>query len=117
MDDITLTVGGVDWTGWESIQASRSVDAMAGAFSLGLADRVQYGGAVLPLSPGMECVLSCGSDTLVTGFIDSVSQSLDSGRHGITVSGRDKSADLVDASVKVLITSCIEANKRLTLRN
>ncbi|WP_346666324.1 phage baseplate assembly protein [uncultured Mailhella sp.] len=98
MDDITLTVGGVDWTGWESIQASRSVDAMAGAFSLGLADRVQYGGAVLPLSPGMECVLSCGSDTLVTGFIDSVSQSLDSGRHGITVSGRDKSADLVDAS-------------------
>lgn len=98
MDDITLTVGGVDWTGWESLQASRSVDAMAGAFSLGLANRVQYGGAALPLSPGMECVLSCGSDTLVTGFIDSVSQSLDVGRHGITVSGRDRSADLVDSS-------------------
>lgn len=98
MDDITLTVGGVDWTGWESIQASRSVDAMAGAFSLGLADRVQHGGSSLPLAPGMECVLSCGSDTLVSGFIDSVSQSLDAGRHGITVSGRDRSADLVDAS-------------------
>lgn len=98
MADITLTVGGVDWTGWESLQASRSVDAMAGAFSLGLADRVQYGGASLPLAPGMECELSSGADTLVTGFIDSVSQSLDSGRHGITVSGRDRSADIVDAS-------------------
>ena len=98
MDDITLTVGGVNWTGWESLQASRSVDAMAGAFSLGLANRVQYGGAALPLSPGVDCVLACGADTLVTGFIDSVSQSLDSGRHGITVSGRDRSADIVDAS-------------------
>lgn len=98
MDDITLTVGGVDWTGWESLQASRSVDAMAGAFSLGLANRVQYGGVSLPLSPGMECSLKYGNDRLVTGYIDSVSQSLDSGRHGITVSGRDKSADLVDAS-------------------
>lgn len=98
MDNLTLTVGGVDWTGWESIQVSRSVDAMSGAFSLGLADRVQYGGATLPLSPGMECVLSYGGDILVTGFIDSVSRSLDAGRHGVTVSGRDKSADLVDSS-------------------
>lgn len=98
MDNITLSVDGVDWTGWESLQASRSVDAMAGAFSLGLADRVQYGGVSLPLAPGMECVLSCNGEALVTGFIDSVSQSLDAGRHGITVNGRDRSADIVDAS-------------------
>lgn len=38
-DDITLRIDGVDWTYWTSVQVTRQMDAIAGTFSLALADK------------------------------------------------------------------------------
>jgi len=97
-ESVTLSIGGVSWSGWESCQVVKSVDSMAGAFALGLTDRTCHGGVRLPIAPGMDCLLETNGDHLVKGYIDKVEHSLTSSSHGIRVDGRDSSADLVDCS-------------------
>lgn len=95
---VTIIIDGVRWSGWKSCQVARGVDSMAGAFSLGLCDRWQEGASPVPLAPGMKCRVCAGEDTLITGYIDTVENSISHAEHGITVTGRDASADLVDCS-------------------
>jgi prophage tail gpP-like protein len=105
-DLITLRIGGVDWTYWKSVEIVRQMDAIAGAFSLTLADKwvpgAQPAGSraqePLPVAAGQECELLIGSDPVIRGWIDKVTPSFSASEHGISVSGRDASADLVDCS-------------------
>jgi prophage tail gpP-like protein len=106
IDPITLRVGGVDWSYWKSVEIVRQMDAVAGAFSLALADKWVPGAqsartssqSALPIAAGQECELLIGRDPVIKGYIDKVTPSFSASDHGITVSGRDASADLVDCS-------------------
>lgn len=100
IDPITLRIDGVDWSHWQSVEVTRQVDAIAGSFSLALVER--WGDAdgmqSMPLAAGLPCELLIGQDPVINGYIDKVSPSFSAGAHGITVTGRDKSADLVDCA-------------------
>ena len=98
IDPITLRINGVDWTYWKSVEITRQMDAIAGAFSIGLADRWVKGARAMPIAAGMECEVLIGEDPVIRGYIDKVSPSFSAHDHGISISGRDKSADLVDCS-------------------
>ena len=103
MEQVALRIEGVDWKGWTSCQITRSVDAIAGGFVLGLSDRWEPGQRSMPLAAGMRCELlsSFGSgtaDPLISGFIDKTNFSLSANSHAVTVEGRDASGDLVDCS-------------------
>ena len=50
------------------------------------------------LREGAPCTLHYDGELLITGYLDSVAPSYSSEEHSITVSGRDKTADLVDCS-------------------
>ena len=95
---VTLQIGGVNWQGWKSVEVSRQVDAIAGSFSLGLTDKWAPGQQALPLAAGMACKILAKGDPLIDGHLDKVVFGFKVGEHSITVSGRDKSADLVDCS-------------------
>ena len=97
-DDITLRIDGVDWTYWTSVQVSRQMDAIAGTFSLSLADKWVNGAQALPLAAGMPCQILIGGDQVMDGYIDQVKPTFSATAHGISVTGRDKSADLVDCA-------------------
>lgn len=97
-ETVSLKVGGVEWTGWKSCQVARGVENLAGTFALGLASRTAEGSMVLPIAPGMDCVLSSNGDPICTGWVDSVQRQLTSSDHSIQVDGRDKTCDLVDCS-------------------
>ena len=99
LDPITLRIGGVDWTYWQSVEIVLQMDAIAGAFSLTLADK--WAGTrerALPIAAGQECELLIGPDPVIKGYIDKVTPSFSATDHGIAAAGRDASADLVDCS-------------------
>lgn len=98
VDPITLRIDGVDWQWWTSMEVSRQMDAIAGSFSISLADRWVNGAQALPIAAGMACEVLIGDDRVITGHIDTVSPSFTASDHTIQISGRDRSADLVDCS-------------------
>ena len=102
IDPITLRIAGVDWMYWKNVEITRQMDAIAGAFSISLADRwtdgAQASAEALPIAAGMECELLIGDDPVIKGYIDKASPSFSAQDHGISISGRDRSADLVDCA-------------------
>lgn len=95
---VTLTVGGTRHEGWTRINVTRSIDALAGSFDLTLATAWAESPAPFVLEAGAACTVSIGGETLITGYIDRLSPSFDSEAHSITISGRDKSGDLIDCA-------------------
>lgn len=97
-DPAILRIDGVDWTFWKSFEVSLAMDQIAGAFSLKLVDRWVEGMQAVPLAAGMSCKVLIGDDPLIDGFIDKATFAIAASEHGVSVSGRDKSGDLVDCS-------------------
>ncbi len=102
-DDIVLLLDGMIYAGWTELTVRRALDTVHGEFDLRLVSRDRTDAAQWPLRAGSECQILAGSDaagfqTLITGYIDRLSASLSSEDHSIAVSGRDRTADLVDCS-------------------
>lgn len=102
-DDIVLLLDGMIYGGWTELSVRRALDTVHGEFDLRLASRERTDAAQWPLRAGAECSILAGSDqagfqTLVTGYIDKLTASLTDRDHSISISGRDRTADLVDCS-------------------
>jgi prophage tail gpP-like protein len=95
---LTLRIGGVDWEGWKTVTISRQMDAISSEFKLGLADRWQHGAEALPLAAGMPCEVLIGGEAVVDGHLDKAEFSVNQTSHEVSVSGRDRAADLVDCA-------------------
>ena len=100
MPDVTpaLHIDGQIYEGWTSVEVTRDIERMAGAFRLQLTDRWPGNENNRAVKPGFACRLSERSETLVTGWIDSVDVSFDNSDHTISAVGRDKTGDLVDCA-------------------
>lgn len=98
LDPVTLRIDGVDWTYWKSIEVTRQIDALAGSFTLSLTDRWAPGDQAAPLAAGQACEILLGQDQVIKGHIDKATFALAAAEHGVSVTGRDASADLVDCS-------------------
>lgn len=103
-DTIILRAGGKKYSGWEKVQITRSLTAIAGTFQLDLTWRFngnisQYNAFVKPIQQGQECTIEIGQDRVITGYVDDWIPSYDATTVTISVAGRDKTADLVDCSV------------------
>ena len=92
-NDLELIVGGRAFTGWEAVKVSRSLEAVAGAFSVEVSDRLPW-----PIRPGDAVTLRYGDDHLASGFVDQLRSSFDAKKHQIRIAGRDRTGDLVDGS-------------------
>lgn len=100
-EELVLQIGAKEYSGWEKVSVSRSMEGLAGSFSLDLFQR----GADAPLSDlkgGEECkILIVGGPNdvqLLDGYLDTVERSKSSGSSAVAVSGRDRAADLVDCA-------------------
>lgn len=90
-DLVGVRVDGVTYTGWTSFSCRRSLEAVAGKFTLGVADREGF-----PLRAGASVVVSVDGEEVVTGYVDLLRKTL--AKRQVTIEGRDKTADLVDCS-------------------
>ena len=98
VDQLTLTVGGRIYSGWESVEITRSVQAVAGGFQLAVTDRWAGQAMPWPIRCGDACVLAIDGETVINGYVDQVVPSFSGSQRGIRVKGRDRTGDLVDCS-------------------
>jgi len=98
---LEVRIEGNRYTGWTSAAVSRSLDALSATFELSVTS--QRG--AFPLLPGVDVsiflpgTLPIGDRLILTGRVDRVQASLTPDSHSITISGRDRTADLVDCSI------------------
>ena len=101
MPDVRLYVNGRVYGGWKAVSVTRSLDAISGRFDLGAMDRWDAKRERWTIFPGDECELRIDGVPVITGYVDRASPSFTTDSHGISISGRDKTADLVDCSAIV----------------
>lgn len=97
-EDVTLNVAGQIWGGWTEMTVNRSLESIAGEFDLTVTARWSEA-APRAIKPGQSCLVSIGSDRVLTGYIDDFIPSYDAENVSLKVTGRDKTGDLVDSSV------------------
>ncbi len=98
MVDVALYVNGVIHRGWQSVTISRALDSLSGNFTVAMTERLTTQSAPLKIAAADAVQVRVDNQPLITGYIDSVNVSYDDRTHSITVSGRDKTADLIDCS-------------------
>lgn len=95
---VTLHIDGVRYNGWTKARVTRSLDAVAGTFGLSLTERWPGRKTIRPIKPFSSCTVQLDGETVITGYVDEVQPSYDATSHEISVSGRDRTGDLVDCS-------------------
>lgn len=96
--DVTLRADGKFFGGWTNVEINRGVDLLSGQFSFGLTEKFPGQPERWALEPGTECQVLLGGTPVITGYIDSSDRKISKDAHAVSVSGRDKAADLVDCA-------------------
>lgn len=100
MNDVFLIINGTKYGGWKDVEITRSMETLSGRFRLGLTERWPGQTTARPIKLSDTCTVKIGNDTVITGYVDDIEQSYDATMHTLTITGRDKSGDLVDCSAK-----------------
>jgi len=95
---VSVFANGQAYSNWASVSISRGLNSLAGSFNLSFVDKWKQLNQPWPLKPGVLCNVKIGLEPVLTGYIDSLSPSISSNERGFEISGRDRTADLVDCS-------------------
>lgn len=95
---LVLEVGGKLYQGWKSAIIDQGIDQISGGYQLEIIDRWAGQPDPWPIVPGDACVVRIGGDTVITGAVDTTSIAFDARRHEVSITGRDRSGDLVDCA-------------------
>ena len=103
MSDVVLNIGGTKYAGWVSLDATISMENLSGQFEATITDTSSMDNkpirALPTIRPGLTCEVYVNDQIVITGYVDTVTPSIDAESHSITVKGRDKTGDLVDCSM------------------
>ena len=97
-DKAILLVDGIRHSGWQSVSINRSIETVAGTFSLALTERWPGQETARPVMPGRPCQVLIGSDKIITGYVDDANPQYDKSSHAVQIAGRCKTGDAVDCS-------------------
>lgn len=98
MPDCVLQINGQNYGGWKSVRITLGMEQIAGTFELAVSERFPGEPAARPILPGEECRVLVKGRPVITGYVDDVAPSYDRESHGVQISGRDRTGDLVDCS-------------------
>ena len=98
MSESLLKVNGERHAGWTSLSISRGMEQISGSFELSVTERRPNQVSARTIQEGSECQVLIDGETVITGYVDEVTPSYDATSHRVSVSGRDRTADLVDCS-------------------
>lgn len=98
MPETALLVNGKEYAGWKSVSITHGIETIAAGFDLSVSERWNGQDKPWPIHEEDECVLRVGREILVTGWVDKRSVSFGPEEHSLKVSGRSKTAALVDCS-------------------
>lgn len=69
-DDVTIQVGSNRFVGWQNVTITRSCESMPNNWSLTASAEFLQGPALAGTRSGQPCLITIGSDLLITGWID-----------------------------------------------
>ncbi|NBB51508.1 hypothetical protein GVN24_24795 [Rhizobium sp. CRIBSB] len=95
---VILSIGGRRFDGWKSVAIERRLDALCGAFSLGLTERWPGQAERWRIEAGDACRLEVDGEVLMTGWVGRARYQLSPTAHPLEISGADRTIDLVDCS-------------------
>lgn len=93
---VELLIGSQIYTGWKEVKVIPSISSIAGSFDLAMTDIKAK--RVREVHEGDECQIKLNGELVIDGYIDDVLPFFDAKDHGVRVTGRDKTADLIDCS-------------------
>lgn len=96
-----LLIDGAAYAGWTRLRVTRGVERCAADFDLGISERWPGQEAGWPLRVFMPAEIRFGDDAVITGYIDGVQAELEADSRNVIVSGRSKTADLIDCSALI----------------
>lgn len=98
-NEITLRVNGINYGGWLDVEITLGIERQARDFRLGVT-RTWPGASELPrrIRAGDVCEVFIGADKVLTGYVDATPISYGATSISVGVTGRSKTADLVDCS-------------------
>lgn len=99
MSELLLEVNGVQYSNFETADVSLQMDTVADTFNF---TAISTEKNPLPFKLNDSCVISADGQKILTGFIESISVDYDSSSHSIALSGRSKTADIVDSMINAL---------------
>jgi len=97
---VTITAGGGQYTAFEEFHVHAAFNKAARSFSLEIAAEVGAEATNAIFALGTEVTISASGDLLLTGYVDCREPSFAAKKAIISVSGRSKSADLVDGAAE-----------------
>jgi len=98
-DAATFYVNNKVYEGFLNIRLSRNLMSLTGTFEITLTDKLEVGQDDFDIKPGDRIHCHLGKNALYEGYVDRLSISFTSSSRNLTISGRDKTADLIDCSV------------------
>ena len=84
--------------GWTSLNVTRAIDRMTSDFHISVSERWDGTGPTWQIQRGDACLLRIGSDTVLTGYVNTYAPEFDANNHRVQISGRSKTQDLVDCT-------------------
>lgn len=109
-DDVELLVNGFAYSGWKSIRVTRSIESIAGSFSLDVSDRWDGDRDPWPIAEEDACRVRVAGTTVIDGYVDKRSLSATKDTRTLAYSGRDRAGALVDCSAIVEAGSVSKSN-------
>jgi prophage tail gpP-like protein len=95
-NEITLTVGSSRLAGWKEVSINKSMDTLCSSFRFSMVD--VWEGEPIALVPQLDCIIAIDGKKIITGYIDNVDIQTSEDDHILSITGRDKTGDLVDCS-------------------
>jgi prophage tail gpP-like protein len=99
IEDITLVIGGMSFTGWAGLTVMQNVDTCADGFSLSAPFDPTNLKLLSSLRPWTTCYLFIGQDKIITGFLEKFDTHHDGNMRRIIVEGRTITGQLVDCAL------------------
>jgi prophage tail gpP-like protein len=98
-EEVKLRVNGIDFGGWLDVEITAGIERQARDFKLGIT-RTWPGATDIPrrVKAGDVCEVFIGNDKMLTGYVDATPISYGSKSLSVGVTGRSKTADLIDCS-------------------
>jgi prophage tail gpP-like protein len=93
---IIIQIDGQDFDGWNSVSVSRSIEDFCGSFSIKLSRSQDL---EFPIKVGQGCVIKIEDQTVLTGFVEKIEIDYAVDKHDITISGRDRTVDVLDSTI------------------
>lgn len=99
-DPVTLIIANTKWAGWQRVRITRGMETVPAVFELQVTERYPTSGQI-DIKPGDPCQVKIGDDLAITGYVDRYAASIAANQHTVRITGRSKSADLVDCAAFV----------------